>query len=756
MRLSLVIAAHNEGDCLSRTVASCIETCAGLDYERVVADDASWDGSVEETQARFPRIRVIRHDERKGASPTKDLGASHARGEVLVFLDGHTKPEPGAIQRLVEDVETLNDNAIITPAVAALCTERWKTLKHQIGHGYFVELERFDCGWLPLTRLKKHSHRGKDFYESPALIGCALAIHRELYDDLRGFDPHMRSWGVEDLDFGLKSWLMGHPILHDPRAIVGHRFRKSFDNFSVPVEHLLLNQLRMARKNFTHGVWAEWLEQTRKRHSGKLVDHPEGLWTHAWKLFEETRASVETERSYLMANRVWDEFWYAERFGLRWSRLIKPGEASVYREIQSLAAEGSPSPSPSPEPVTFSLRAVQYDHVGGAADSWRIKLDGENTDFRTPEWLANEYPSPYLYKAGATMKIKLAQWKVYGHQAGNVYKIKGIGEEGINIPETNAIVFEDEGETFLKIENVNATTKFPNDKVRFFNSFRIMWEVSTDGADYEDAGHSLNPIYVCRTGPGGAARLRYRTTVHLACSKEGATDDDQALKNTWSLFETLQVKGWDDTQHQWNRNLYYYKADTTFDQNVHDTARDLFNSPLSTGQCECWMNLLLDACQLNGMSGNRTYAYVKDEQNTWFLVKNWTFNATSNPNPNLWNFLTYNPQERADLIPAPPGKVYGDLVNSSPAGQPELFGQNSYPPSQKVFFFHAFARFSTGGTTKYYDPSYGVIYDDEADFQDKAISGFAEAQNNNPVPWLFFVSKPSPQNVRIKFSPQKP
>ena len=60
MRASLIIAAHNEGDSLWKTVQSCLETSAGLDCEIVVADDASWDGSVEEAQRRFPQVRVVR------------------------------------------------------------------------------------------------------------------------------------------------------------------------------------------------------------------------------------------------------------------------------------------------------------------------------------------------------------------------------------------------------------------------------------------------------------------------------------------------------------------------------------------------------------------------------------------------------------------------------------------------------------------------------------------------------------------------
>ena len=226
MRASLIIAAHNESDRLWRTVASCVETSAGLDCEIVVADDASWDDSVEETLRRFPQVRVIRHVERKGASPTKDLGARHARGDTLIFLDGHTKPETGAIQRLIEDVERLKGDAIITPSVTGLCVTRWKSLDHQKGHGLSLELERLDSAWLPLSALRQHRHQGRLFYESPGLSGCAFAVHRELYDDLRGFDPHMLFWGVEDLDFGLKCWLMGHPILHDPEPVIGHRFQQ--------------------------------------------------------------------------------------------------------------------------------------------------------------------------------------------------------------------------------------------------------------------------------------------------------------------------------------------------------------------------------------------------------------------------------------------------------------------------------------------------------------------------------------------------
>lgn len=180
MRSSILIAAHNEGEALWQTIRSCVETCAGLDYEIVLADDASVDDSVEEARQRFPQLRVVRHDERRGAAPTKHLGAREARGDVLVFLDGHCKPEQGAISRLVQGVEETKGNAIVTPAIAGLDVRRWQNSPAQVGHGYFLDLEKFACGWLPLGEFRVVDAGRRRFYESPALIGCVLAVSHDL------------------------------------------------------------------------------------------------------------------------------------------------------------------------------------------------------------------------------------------------------------------------------------------------------------------------------------------------------------------------------------------------------------------------------------------------------------------------------------------------------------------------------------------------------------------------------------------------
>jgi GT2 family glycosyltransferase len=320
MRASIIIPTCDEGANLEKTVRSCLETTANLDVEIVVADDASTDGSPEHVKCRFPHVRLARHAARRGVSQTKDLGARWARGEVLVFVDAHCKPEAGAVERLVADVEELGGEAVVSPTIANLDVASWENDLDQIGHGYSVTLKSFELGWIPLEDMPRHG--ATRFHAQPTFIGCVVAMSQRLYDRLWGFDTGMLVYGTEDIDFGVRAWLMGHAVLHDPEPVVGHRFRGDVDGHLLPSDYLLSNQLRMARKVFTDAVWFDWLGRSS-------MQQPSALWEAGWQRYLAGNESVERERAYLMANRRHDEFWYAQTFGQGWP--VTPFQAETGR-----------------------------------------------------------------------------------------------------------------------------------------------------------------------------------------------------------------------------------------------------------------------------------------------------------------------------------------------------------------------------------------------------------------------------------------
>jgi GT2 family glycosyltransferase len=317
MRASIVVATHNEGDLLWRTARSCMDTLGTLDGEVVVADDASSDGSIEALAEHCddPRLRVVSMSSRQGVSRTKDLGGRAARGEVILFLDGHTKPEPGAVQRLVEDVEDWEGEAIVSPRVVVLDTKTWENNRKRSGYAYRVDLLQLLAFWLPRDALQEVTRpSGRRYYVQPAFAGCTLALTKALYERLGGFDTGMLSYGYEDLEFGMRAWLSGVTLVSDPVAVIGHLFRTE-RQFEIPAEHYVMNELRMARRIFGEDAWSSWLEAAEARTR-------RDVWPRAMELFEATRAPFEQERARFHATRPRDEFAYAAEFGLAWPLVL--------------------------------------------------------------------------------------------------------------------------------------------------------------------------------------------------------------------------------------------------------------------------------------------------------------------------------------------------------------------------------------------------------------------------------------------------
>jgi GT2 family glycosyltransferase len=383
MRASIAIASHNEGELLWKTVRSCKETLAGLECEIVVVDDASEDDTVAQLRRHESDVQLIVSPERQGVSPAKDLAARSSCGDVIVFLDAHCKPELGAIARLVQDVENWDGQAIISPRIDPLDPVRWENQPNPSCSGFWLDLEWFHSGWFQGEDLKLvRNDRGRPFHEQPCLVGCCLALTRDLYETLRGFDRDMRFWGVEDLDLGLKCWLMGYRNLVDQEAVIGHRFREENLTYTVPSEHFYANQLRMARKNFGEPAWTDWIARCRRT-------SPEDLWEKTWSCFQQGLRTLEEERDYLMRRRTRDEYEYAAEFGLTWPLILasspipppdeptRPRFAEPKRAIPTIKTPTRRPPPPTPAP---SKPGKRDDDEDDRKEPTKRRSRGEHAD----------------------------------------------------------------------------------------------------------------------------------------------------------------------------------------------------------------------------------------------------------------------------------------------------------------------------------------------------------------------------------------
>src|SRR4051812_49232056 len=98
-RVSTVIPCFNGAAYLGDALASVLSQDF-TDVEAIVCDDGSTDGSRDVARGLGARVRVVAQDHR-GAAAARNLGVSHARGELLAFLDADDLWTPGRLAALV-------------------------------------------------------------------------------------------------------------------------------------------------------------------------------------------------------------------------------------------------------------------------------------------------------------------------------------------------------------------------------------------------------------------------------------------------------------------------------------------------------------------------------------------------------------------------------------------------------------------------------------------------------------------------------
>ena len=113
--LSVVVPAHDEEGNVLLLARALREALAGIDYEIVLVDDASRDGTRKEmlaARAEDPRIRVVARELRGGKSGGLWSGFHHARGAVLGMIDADLQNDPVDLRRcyeaLVPGVDAVN------------------------------------------------------------------------------------------------------------------------------------------------------------------------------------------------------------------------------------------------------------------------------------------------------------------------------------------------------------------------------------------------------------------------------------------------------------------------------------------------------------------------------------------------------------------------------------------------------------------------------------------------------------------------
>jgi glycosyltransferase involved in cell wall biosynthesis len=242
--ISVIITAHNEGDELRSTVES-VRQATREPVEIIVVDDGSTDDSC--CHVEDVRVRVFRHDQRRGVAASRNAGANVAKGAVLAFIDGHQRFSAGCLDRCAEIA--MARNAVVWPDVRGF--DDVSRVIHGATFRFAPETGRFTAAYLharPLARVSRITALRAPGYMMPPAI----------FQHIK-WPTRLRGWGASEASVSLKAFFLGVPILHVCGPLTRHLFRKTFP-YGVSSEDVDWNQAVIARICFDERTWYKyWL-----------------------------------------------------------------------------------------------------------------------------------------------------------------------------------------------------------------------------------------------------------------------------------------------------------------------------------------------------------------------------------------------------------------------------------------------------------------------------------------------------------------
>jgi GT2 family glycosyltransferase len=237
-KASIIIVNTNELDDLKR----CLPTVLNQqydEYEILVMDNASTDGSVEYIQEHFPGVRLIENGDNLGYAGANNAGFANATGDVLAVLNPDTTVEPDWLSELVRALESSPNAGLATSKVLLMDdTNRINACGNQITF----------AGITVCRGLGQPADSYNQLEAVSAVSGAAFAIKRSVLEQIGPFDDGFFIY-YEDTDLSLRAALAGYRCLYVPGSIAYHDYalRLSGWKFFLEERNRLLSWLKVFR-----------------------------------------------------------------------------------------------------------------------------------------------------------------------------------------------------------------------------------------------------------------------------------------------------------------------------------------------------------------------------------------------------------------------------------------------------------------------------------------------------------------------------
>ncbi|WP_019813574.1 glycosyltransferase [Saccharomonospora saliphila] len=255
--VSVVIPVHGEWPYTRRCLASVQANLPATPFEVIVVDDASPDDTPAHVAA-CAGVRLVRAERNRGFVGACNLGAEHARGEFVLFLNNDTEVQHGWLDESVSLLDRCPDVGLVGSKLVYPdgTLQECGGIVWSDGSGWnYGRGGRAAEPWFQTVR------------EVDYCSGAALMVRRSVFERVGGFDPRYAPAYYEDTDLAFAVRAAGYRTMVQPASVVTHHegISNGTDTGSGVKRHQELNRAVFAEK------WADALADHRAEASPRNV-----------------------------------------------------------------------------------------------------------------------------------------------------------------------------------------------------------------------------------------------------------------------------------------------------------------------------------------------------------------------------------------------------------------------------------------------------------------------------------------------------
>ena len=235
--VSIIIVSWNTKELLIDCLSSIEGNVTGVNYEVIVVDNASTDGSQEAVEEKFPNVKLIKSEKNNGFSVGNNIGLSQSNGRYLYLVNSDVIIKKECVKNLFDFMEQNRQVGMAGPKVYRYNGNLQPTCKRlpTLGRFLFQALRLNDL----FPKVGAFSEIHLNYAESDEvktdveiLNGTFWVVKREAFDQVGGLDDRFFMYG-EDIDWSKRFIDMGWQLAFVPNAEAIHVGRASSSNDPV-------------------------------------------------------------------------------------------------------------------------------------------------------------------------------------------------------------------------------------------------------------------------------------------------------------------------------------------------------------------------------------------------------------------------------------------------------------------------------------------------------------------------------------------